>query len=170
MRVFTVLAFLVALPAAAFQDTAPKKEAKQSPMVKAASATDKAVRKTADVTADAAKKTADVTSDAAKKTASATSDAAKKTADATVSGTRRATSATGSALEKTGRAVAGVNRQIDINSASPDELQKLPGIGPSFAQKIIKGRPYKRKDELSQRQIIPQSTYDKIRELIVAKQ
>ena len=59
---------------------------------------------------------------------------------------------------------------LDINSAKPDELKALPGIGDAYAKKIIDGRPYKRKDELVQKKIIPQATYDKVKDQIVAKQ
>ena len=185
MRLFAVACLALALPVAAFQEKQEpqekqekqqkqekdqKKEPKPGPLTKAASATETAVKKTSDATVSAAKKTADVTSDAAKKTASATSTAAQKTADATVSGTKRATAATGTALEKTGKAVTGSTGLIDINSASPEELQKLPGIGPAYAQKIIKGRPYKRREDLYLKGIIPQPTYDKLRDSIIAKQ
>jgi DNA uptake protein ComE-like DNA-binding protein len=59
---------------------------------------------------------------------------------------------------------------LDINSASKAELTMLSGIGDAYSQKIIDGRPYARKDELVSRKIVPQATYDKIKDLIIAKQ
>jgi DNA uptake protein ComE-like DNA-binding protein len=59
---------------------------------------------------------------------------------------------------------------LDINTATVDQLKALPGIGDSYSKKIVKGRPYKRKGELAQKKIIPQATYDKIKNQIVAKQ
>jgi DNA uptake protein ComE-like DNA-binding protein len=59
---------------------------------------------------------------------------------------------------------------VDINTASKSELTALPGIGDAFSQKIIDGRPYARKDQLLSKKIIPEATYDKIKDQIVAKQ
>jgi competence protein ComEA len=69
------------------------------------------------------------------------------------------------AAEKT-----AATKLLDLNSASKADLQALPGIGEKYAQKIIDGRPYQRKDQLVSKKIIPQGTYDKIKDQLIATQ
>ena len=59
---------------------------------------------------------------------------------------------------------------IDINSAPADKLKTLPGIGDAFAKKIVDGRPYSGKDSLVSKNILSEATYNKIKDMIVARQ
>ena len=59
---------------------------------------------------------------------------------------------------------------VDINTASAEDLDALPGIGKARGEAIIKGRPYKGKDDLLNRHILPPSVYDGIKSKIIAKQ
>jgi competence protein ComEA len=68
------------------------------------------------------------------------------------------------------KADAKKSEPMDINSASEKELATLPGIGEARAKAIVKGRPYKGKDELATKKIVPQKVYDDIKDKIIAKQ
>ncbi|HLS56726.1 MAG TPA: helix-hairpin-helix domain-containing protein [Zeimonas sp.] len=65
---------------------------------------------------------------------------------------------------------APVAEKLDINTASVGQLEALKGVGPVRAAAIVKGRPYKGKDDLVRRKILPQSVYDEISDQIIAKQ
>jgi DNA uptake protein ComE-like DNA-binding protein len=77
---------------------------------------------------------------------------------------------TPSGAAKQGASSAAKQELLDINSATKNQLDALPGIGEKYAQKIIDGRPYTKKTDLVNKKIIPQATYNKIKDLIIAKQ
>jgi DNA uptake protein ComE-like DNA-binding protein len=58
---------------------------------------------------------------------------------------------------------------IDINSATEAELKAIPGIGDAYAAKIVAGRPYANKTQLKSRKIIPDTVYEQVKDLIIAK-
>ena len=59
--------------------------------------------------------------------------------------------------------------KLDLNTATADQLKALPGIGDAYTKRIIDGRPYTAKNQLTTRGILPQKTYDGIKDAIVAR-
>ena len=56
--------------------------------------------------------------------------------------------------------------RLDVNTASADQLKAIRGLNEAQAKKIIDGRPYKRRNELVSKKVLPQETYDKIKDQI----
>jgi competence protein ComEA len=68
------------------------------------------------------------------------------------------------------QAVPDKEELLDINSATEEQLKKIPGIGDEYSKKIIAGRPYAKKDQLMSRKILSMAIYEKIKDKIIAKQ
>jgi competence protein ComEA len=77
---------------------------------------------------------------------------------------------TAAAPAKSSKSTMSAADKLDINSATKDQLQALPGIGDAYSQKIIDNRPYRSKRDLVTQKVGPQPTYDTIKDQIIAHQ
>ena len=69
---------------------------------------------------------------------------------------------------KAASSASAITGKLDINTATADQLKAFPGIGDAYAKRIIDGRPYTAKNQLTTRGILPAATYNRIKDQIVA--
>ena len=58
--------------------------------------------------------------------------------------------------------------RVDINSASIEELVKVPGLTRTWAARIVRFRPYRAKNDLLDRGIVSGEVYDRIKDHVIA--
>lgn len=94
--------------------------------------------------------------------------AAKASIESSKAGAKAGATSTKAAAADAKSVVKG--KIVDINSASEAELRAIPGIGTTYAAKIISGRPYTNKTQLKTRTILPSPIYEKVKDVVIAKQ
>lgn len=121
---------------------------------------------------DKAKADTKAAADKGKADAKGTADKTKADAKATVDKGKADTKAAADKTKADAKATAdkGKAKLVDINSASEAELKAIPGIGDTYAAKIVAGRPYANKSQLKSRNILPAPVYEKTKDLVVATQ
>ena len=79
-----------------------------------------------------------------------------------------ATSTAKPATPTVAQKIAASKELLDINTATADQLKALTGIGDAYSKRIIDGRPYTAKNQLVTKGVLPQATYDKVKDQIIA--
>jgi DNA uptake protein ComE-like DNA-binding protein len=64
--------------------------------------------------------------------------------------------------------IAADATKLDLNTATPDQLKALPGMGEAYVKRVIEGRPYTAKNQLTTRGILPAEEYERIKEQVIA--
>ncbi len=64
--------------------------------------------------------------------------------------------------------IAADANKLDLNTATPEQLKALPGMGDAYVKRIVEGRPYTAKNQLTTRGILPAEEYERIKEQVIA--